>query len=225
MDTLGTRSTTAPTRGNLLNRTMVILGGQIGLAWLGALATWSLTLTKQSYLLLTLAFIVTCVISMIWTNKAADDDPSPVIGAGIFAFTTGAYIGPVLAMQSETLGASVVTNTCAATLGALAITGILSTFISFKWRKVENWLMLGLWGLIGYYIVAIFISTPSPPMHQGISFVGAGLFLLFMLVDFVRLVEMGKSGEHTWKEAVIIANNLFLDAVNFLLHVLGSMDS
>ena len=225
MDTRSTRSSPAPTRATLLNRTMMVLGGQIGLAWLGALATWSLALTQKTYLLLTMAFIVTCIISMIWTSKAADDDPSPVIGAGIFAFTTGAYIGPVLAMHSETLGASVVTTTCAATLGALAITGILATFISFDWRKVESWLMIGLWSLIGYYIFAMLFGTPSTAMHQGISFGGAGLFLLFMLVDFARLVELSTSGDRSWKAAVIIANNLFLDAVNFLLHVLGSMDS
>ena len=91
-------------RAELLNRTMLILSGQIGLAWLGSLATWSLVPTQGALLVLASLFFVTAMGSTWWGLHAERGDPWPLLGAAVFAFITGAFMGPAISAMEADLG-------------------------------------------------------------------------------------------------------------------------
>lgn len=215
-----TEGTNATAR--LISRTSVVLGGQVGLAWLGSLATWSVPTTSLNLWALAIIFLATAFGSTLWGASADKDDPSPVLGAAVFAFSTGAFLGPALAMHTAELGAAVVGSVCAASLAGLAAAGTVASLLSFNWRRLESWLIPALWGLIGVQLLGALVSMPAG-LHQGVSLAGAGMFLLFMVVDVARMFAMGEAGADSWGAAVVVANNLFLDLANFLLHVLSAL--
>jgi len=206
----------------LVSRTSIILGGQVGLAWLGSLATWSMQMTTASFWAMTTLFMASALGSSFWGMSADSSDPSPVLGAAVFAFVTGAYIGPVMAMHTEQLGPAVVGAVCAASIVGLAAAGTIGALASFDWRKAESWLIPALWGLIGFHLVGALLEMPAG-LDRVVSLGGAGLFLLFAAVDVARMLALGSAGEDGWGTAVVVANNLFLDLVNIVLHLLASM--
>lgn len=216
-----TRTTTSRSTARLLSRTAVVLGGQVGLAWLGSLATWSMPPTSGSVFVLAMLFCVSALGAQYWGTLADDDDPSPVLGAAVFAFTTGAFTGPTLAMHSVELGAEVVGSVCAASLAGLAAAGSVASLLTFNWRRVESWLLPALWVLIGSQVIASLFSMTSG-LHQLVSLAGAVLFLFFMGIDFVLMLTLGTQGKDSWGAAVVVANNLFLDLINFVLLVLSA---
>ena len=206
----------------LFNRTMIILSAMIGLAYLGTLATWGMTMTWWTFLLFGIPMLIGAVAVPLWAQNAADNDLTPLLGVAAFALFSGAFVGPTLAYYTETLGSSQVSLACAITLAVTGGAAGISTFVSFNWRKVESWLMLPLLGLIGYHLVTVFTGVNST-MDWGISLCGAGLFSVFLVVDFVRMKDQGRRGMYGWPLAGIIAMNIFLDMLNLLLYVLRIM--
>lgn len=208
----------------LFNRTMIVLMGMIGIGYGGVQVTWDMQMTTFSFWALAIPMLLGAFIVPIWAGSADEDDLSPLMGVGLFAGLSGAFIGPVLSMYTETLGSAQVNLACLLTLGVTSGAAGLSTIVSFNWRRVESWLMLPLLGLIGYHLVTAFTGIPEG-LDWTVSLFGAGLFSVFLLVDFVRIKDQGRRGMVGWGLAGIIAMNIFLDMLNLLLYILRLMKS
>ena len=206
----------------LFNRTMIILTGMIGIAYGATYLTWGMTMSWGVFLLTGIPMLIGAVAVPVWASSADDSDMSPLIGVGVFAGLSGAFVGPALSMYTETLGSGQVNLACAMTLAVTAGAAGLSTIVSFNWRKVESWLMIPLLGLIGYHLVTVFTGIPEG-LDWTVSLFGAGLFSVFLLVDFVRIKDQGRRGMYGWGLAGIIAMNIFLDMLNLLLYILRLM--
>lgn len=211
--------TESESQATLFSRTMAVLGGMLGVSYLGTLATWNMQPTTGSFILLAIAFLVSGIVATTWGSATAKSgDPSAIVGAAFFAGITGAFLGPTLAMYTETLGSAIVSYSIVLTGGITAIAGAISTVVSFNYRKVESYLLMALWGLIGYLIVTLFTGVPEG-LDYGVSFLGAGLFSVFLLVDFMRLRDEGRNMS-SWGGAVVMASMIFLDMANLLLWIL-----
>ena len=59
----------------------------------------------------------------------------------------------------------------------------------------------------------------------GIVFVGAYLFILFLLADFSLLADANESGLNDWSSAFNFAFQIYLDIINLLLQILDAMSN
>jgi FtsH-binding integral membrane protein len=79
-----------------------------------------------------------------------------------------------------------------------------------SWARTLFWALLG---LIGFGIVAIFVSIPNGHIIYAVA--GLGIFGAFTIFDFNRLRRVGPDG------AVVIAASIFLDIFNVFVLLLG----
>ncbi len=79
-----------------------------------------------------------------------------------------------------------------------------------SWARTLFWALLG---LIGFGIVAIFVSIPNSHIIYAVA--GLGIFGAFTIFDFNRLRRASPDG------AVVIASSIFLDIFNVFVLLLG----
>jgi FtsH-binding integral membrane protein len=79
-----------------------------------------------------------------------------------------------------------------------------------SWARTLFWALLG---LIGFGIVAIFVSIPKSHIIYAVA--GLGIFGAFTIFDFNRLRRASPDG------AVVIASSIFLDIFNVFVLLLG----
>jgi len=79
-----------------------------------------------------------------------------------------------------------------------------------SWARTLFWALLG---LIGFGIVAIFVSIPNSHIIYAVA--GLGIFGAFTIFDFNRLRRASADS------AVVIAASIFLDIFNVFLLLLG----
>jgi FtsH-binding integral membrane protein len=79
-----------------------------------------------------------------------------------------------------------------------------------SWARTLFWALLG---LIGFGIVAIFVSIPNRHIIYAVA--GLGIFGAFTIFDFNRLRQASPDG------AVVIASSIFLDIFNVFALLLG----
>jgi FtsH-binding integral membrane protein len=205
----------------LVRRTVAILGGMVALTTLGAWSTWGLD-DGLAVLGLAVLFLVTGLGTTLWAHLASDDDPAPIAGGAVFAGVSGAFLGPALSAYTEILGPEQVFAACGITLGITGVVGGVSSLVTFDYRRAESWLMVPLWGLLGFLVFGIFFRVPEA-FDNLMSWVGALLFCAFLVVDFVRLYAEGRGGQYGWAVAMRMATSIYLDMVNLLLWILRIM--
>jgi FtsH-binding integral membrane protein len=133
-----------------------------------------------------------------------------------FGLLLGLALGPVLSAYAKTdpsalWQAAGATGAFVAGLGAI---GYATRRDLSSWARTLFWALLG---LIGFGIVAIFVSIP----HANVIYAVAGLAIFggYTIFDFNRLRRTGSD------EAVPIAASIFLDILNiflFLVQLFGS---
>jgi len=199
---------------------MTVLLLMIGLSYGGSMLTWEWIPSLGEFIFLAIVWLTTLIGTMVLAGKR--NDPVAIVPAAIFSFIGGALTGPTLSMYTETLGAGQVSFALALCGAALVGCAGLSYVINFAYAKLEAFLMLGLFGLIGYHVVTIFTGI-SDGIDLTVSFIGAGIFTVFLLVDFMRLKAQAKAGESGWGSAVSLAVGIYLDLLNLLLYILRIM--
>jgi len=206
----------------LFNRTMTILTGMVALAYGGSMLSWSWEMTLGFALMTFVGSLVMIFVAAAMAHTASDDDISPLFPIAAFAFLEGMSVGPVLAHYTEILGPQEVNLALAITAGATATFGGIGYVVTIAYRKIESFLMIGLLGLIGFYVVSMFMAVPEE-VNVGMSALGGLLFCGFLVVDFARLKAESAAGVKGWGAAGMIAMNIFLDILNLLLIILRLM--
>jgi uncharacterized protein len=97
----------------------------------------------------------------------------------------------------------------AAFIGACGAYGYATRRDLSSWARTLSWALLG---LIGFGIVAIFVSIPNGHVIYAVA--GLGIFGAFTIFDFNRLRRARPDG------AVVIAASIFLDVFNVFLLLL-----
>lgn len=132
-----------------------------------------------------------------------------------FTFLTGVIIYPTLAHYS-TVGGSSLINT--AFILTVVIFGGLSTYAYYSKKDfsfLAGFLMVGLFTLIGFGIVGLFIGGFSGPLGTLIAGGGVLIFSGFILYD-ISQYRKGLANE----DIPLAVLNLYLDFINLFLYLL-----
>jgi len=143
---------------------------------------------------------------------------SPVIGIAALAgwtFVSGLFIGPAIQAYSEDIGWQSVAGCFLGTSGVMALCGIIGLFSGINFGGMGSFLLIALFGLILVGVVGCFVRM-SRTVNIVYSALGCLIFAGYFLFDFFRL---GHS-ENTWEKAIQLTMSLYLDFVNFFLHLL-----
>lgn len=133
----------------------------------------------------------------------------------IWTFVSGLFLGPVLQMYREDLGAATVTGVFAGTGGVMALCGAIGLFSGVDFSGMGSYLMFALFGLIIVGVIGLFIRM-SRTTNIIYSLFGMVIFAGYFVFDFFRLGHT----ENTWEKAIGLTMSLYLDFVNFALHAL-----
>ena len=202
--------------GSLFKRTMLVVAGMNVLSFVGSSLTWDLPLT-MGILFGTFVLNMILLFAMHLTVRSAPQVSLAL--AFLFAGIEGATLGPVFNHYVDVLGPNLFSVVCLGTAGTIGIAGIVSTMLTFDYRKVESYLMVILLGMIVVGVVTMFTG-----MTAGInilySILGVVLFTAFFIVDFMRLRAENLEGLNGWGHVAITATKLYLDQINLLLYAL-----
>jgi FtsH-binding integral membrane protein len=123
----------------------------------------------------------------------------------------GLAVAPVIADYAKTDPSALwqAAGATAAFIAACGAYGYATRRDLSSWARTLFWALLG---LIGFGIVAIFVSIPSSNIIYAVA--GLGIFGAFTIFDFNRLRRADDSG------AVVIASSIFLDVFNVFLLLL-----
>ncbi|OPZ90783.1 MAG: Inhibitor of apoptosis-promoting Bax1 [bacterium ADurb.Bin425] len=143
---------------------------------------------------------------------------SPAVGISLllgWTFVSGLFLGPTIEMYGRTIGWQAVFLCFAGTTGAMALFGAIGMFSGIDFSGLGTYLMFGLFGLIIFGVVGIFVRM-SRTVNILHAIFGLVIFSGYFLFDFFRLTK----GEDTWPEAVRLTMSLYLDFINFFLYLL-----
>ena len=213
-----------PTAGSqtlLFHRTMAIVCGMNVLTFIGTLVTEDWHPSGGVMLVLIIASFSLIFATSFWAERAAANDPSPLLGVAAFALIEGLILGPAIGMYKATLGPDAVQFAVAAVVAATAVFGGIGSVASFAYKKLEAVLLLGLFGMIAFLFGSTLVVVPEG-IDLGMSVGGAVLVCLFIVVDFARLKDTGRRTAG-WGAAGMLAMNIYLDMINLLLFLLRIM--
>lgn len=191
-----------------LTNTFVAVGGM----WTIAAATSYLTLGWQMGLGGLLGLFVASLVAMFGVFAFRKSGVGLLLLA-VFAGLEGASIGPLLNHYLQMRGGAQMVAT-AAGLTALATFACAAYCVTTRksFSRIGGFLFAGLIVLLVASLVAMFF--PMPMLHLTISAVACLLFIGFMLYDIGEVVS-GQQDNY-----IIAALGIFLDMLNFFLHVL-----
>jgi FtsH-binding integral membrane protein len=134
----------------------------------------------------------------------------------VWSMITGVMLEYVLITIDQGFGQRMIALT-ATIIFACALVGIYSG-VNFGFLKIP--LFIALSGLVLFNIVRLFGGMKS--VSQGIvSAFGICLFTLYLIFDFNALSQRDAAGDNGWPEAMRLSINIYLDAINLLLHLLS----
>lgn len=153
--------------------------------------------------------IFIAVFSDVWFVSAA-----AYLG---LTFLMGALTGPVVALYTTASIFKVMVMTAGTSIG-LSVVGAVYP------KSLESWgsyLFGALWLLIlGGIVRSIFIALGIPDTFQILDYVGAGVFMAYIVYDWNRAMRLPKTADN----AVDCAMAIFLDIINlfqYLLKIFG----
>lgn len=199
----------------LLTKVAILLCMCMGMGSAGAYCGRNLRVTLGMFFLL---FIL--LLGGLFAIFAAAH-ASPVAGAAVLAgwtFLLGLFMGPAVQAYSEELGWQSVFLAFVGTTGVMAACGGIGMFSGINFSGLGPILGVGLWGLIIFGVIAIFVRM-SREVNIGYSLMGMIIFAGYFLYDFFRLSK----SENTWEAAIQLTTAIYLDWVNFFFDLLRLM--
>lgn len=199
--------------GTLFSKVAMLLTGSMVLSGVGTLI--GMPMASLGFMIVTMIAFLGLSIAVAIAAKTAS--PPVAVGLlGVFSFVAGLFIGPTIGMYVQQIGAGTVALAYLGTGGIMAICGLVASVSGINFRKMEGFLLIGLFGMIIVGLIACFTGM-TVAFDFVYSLIGVALFTGFFLVDFYRLAT---SNDDSWGEAVSITAQLFLDFLNMLLYVL-----
>jgi modulator of FtsH protease len=163
-------------------------------------------------------FVVSLV--MMFAIRAATRR-SAALGLVLFyAFTMvmGVEVGPLIKMYLHLAnGTQIVFEAAMTTAVGMAVMALIAQMVHFDYRRVANYAIAALFGLIIIGILSAFFHFVSPGMY---AWAGLAIFSVLLLVDFMRLRDTPANSS-----PVFLALSIYLDALNiflFLLQIFGN---
>jgi uncharacterized protein len=192
-----------------LPKLIVTFMAAIGIATLGLVAG-SFLPPAMVLPLIVVEFILLFV--MIFARKAKR------VGYGLmyaFMFVSGATLYPTLAYYVSAIGASEVLKAFIIAVASFVGVAIYAAKTKEDFTFLGGFLTMGLFVLIGFMIVGIFIPFSSTT-NMAIAAGGILIFLGFTLFDINRLAKYGFHEE----EIPMIVISIYLDFINLFLSIL-----
>jgi len=142
--------------------------------------------------------------------------PANMAWMGLFTLSDGITLGVVLISVDENLALKVAWLTALITLFA----GTLGLYSNVNFAPLGKYLMWGLWILLAFLTVNLFVSIKSATQRIMSGF-GVLLFTGYLLFDFNRINRL-KDVElyDNWNQALGLAISIYLDIINLFLHLL-----
>lgn len=142
------------------------------------------------------------------------------VGIGIAAliawtFVSGLFIGPVVGLFSEEFGWHTTGGLFAGTAGAMALCGMIGMFSGVDFSGLGTYLTFALFAMIIAGVIGIFWKM-SRTTNIVYHLFGLVVFAGYFIFDFYRL----GTTENTWEKAIGLTVSLYLDFLNFFLHLL-----
>jgi len=163
-------------------------------------------------------FVVSLV--MMFAIRAATRR-SPALGLVMFyAFTMvmGVEVGPLIKMYLHLAnGTQIVFEAAMTTAVGMAVMALIAQMVHFDYRRVANYAIAALFGLIIVGVLSAFFHFVSPGVY---AWAGLAIFSVLLLVDFMRLRDTPANSS-----PVFLALSIYLDALNiflFLLQIFGN---
>ena len=146
---------------------------------------------------------------------------SPALGLAMFYVFTiimGVEVGPLIKSYLHLAnGQAIVFNAALTTAAGMAVMALIAQIANFNYRKVGNYAVAALLGLIVVGFLGVFFHFVNPTFY---AYAGLAIFSVLLLVDFMRLRD---SPANT--TPVFLALSIYLDALNiflFLLQIFGN---
>jgi modulator of FtsH protease len=154
-----------------------------------------------------------CVISsflLIFAIRATRS--TPTLSLGLFLLLTlvmGFEIAPWIQHLLHTGRMDVVFNAALTTAVGMGTLGLVAQIVSFNYRKVGNYALAALLGLIIVGVLSAFFHFLSPGFY---SWATLAIFSVLIVVDFARIRNGGDGAT-----AVELALSIYLDGLNVFL--------
>jgi FtsH-binding integral membrane protein len=182
---------------------------------LGGVGCW-LGRNMQSlkwFIVLALLFIGGAIF--VVPAMAAVSSGAGISALAIWTLISGLFIGPAIHAYSEEIGWKTVALAFFGTAGVMTICGLFATFSGINFSGMGSFLEIGLFGIIIVGIIGLFISWGR---EANLLYSGFGMLLFsgFFVCDFFTLGHT----ENSWQNATELTMKLYLDYMNFLLHLL-----
>lgn len=204
-------NTISMSQGGLFSKVSFLLSLSMGITALGCYLGAGIT-SFVAIIVLAIAFIAGA-IAVPFAAKASKEMG---IGAlAIWTFISGLFLGPTMNFYVAQLGWEVVFFAFLGTGGVMAACGAIGALSGRDFSGMGKWLTIGLLVLIVIGIVNIFMSF-SIGFTIVYSLGGMAIFAGFFIYDFFRM----KKAENTWDSAIMVTMQLYLNFINFLLHLL-----
>lgn len=166
-------------------------------------------------------FVVSLV--MMFAIRAATRR-SPALGLVLFyAFTMvmGVEVGPLIKMYLHLAnGTQIVFEAAMTTAVGMAVMAMIAQIVHFDYRRVANYAIAALFGLIIIGVLSAFFHFMGPAAYSIYCWGGLAIFSVLLLVDFMRLRDTPANSS-----PVFLALSIYLDALNiflFLLQIFGN---
>jgi modulator of FtsH protease len=165
-------------------------------------------------------FLFILSLGMMFAIRAATRR-SPALGLVLFyAFTMvmGIEVGPLIKMYLHLAnGTQIVFEAAMTTAVGMAVMAMIAQIVNFDYRRVANYAVAALFGLIIVGVLSMFFHFVSPGVY---AWAGLAIFTVLLLVDFMRLRDTPANSS-----PVFLALSIYLDALNiflFLLQIFGN---
>jgi modulator of FtsH protease len=154
-----------------------------------------------------------CVIAsfvLIFAIRATRQNPPLALGLFLLlALVMGFEIAPWIMTLLHTGHIDVVFDAALTTAVGMAVLGMGAQIFSFNYRKVANYALAALLGLIIIGVLGMFFHFVSPSFY---SWATLAIFSVLLVVDFMRIRNGGDGAT-----AVELALSIYLDGLNIFI--------
>lgn len=166
------------------------------------------------------SFVLAIVLIFVSVFVGTTNNPVLIIPAvAMFGAAMGATLGSfILAVtHGKKRGAEAVMVTLAVIAIAMLVTAVIGLMSGFNFQGFGGILFAILLGILGITVIGIFVKfnkVVEMIIGLGISF----FFMVYMVYDFNKVVDL--YNEASWRAAMEIAMNIFLDLLNIFVRLL-----
>lgn len=136
----------------------------------------------------------------------------------VWSALTGVELEYVLLNVEKGLGRKVIALTAVIVL----TTALIGIYSHINFGFLQFFLFAALSILVLFSFVQLFTAISDGVQRLWSAF-GVGVFTLYLVYDFNRLLNRESAGDNTWPEATNLAINLYLDIINLILKLLSLM--